>query len=88
MSKRRLAAPFRQQTQNRCRGFFDRAAGYIDARPIVASAELAGKCNLLCDRLAVDILIVVVVSFETEKSILSDLNDTLRAGVKADHQGA
>src|SRR6516162_4722365 len=81
-----MAAPLAKMRQYRGCRLFDRAAGYVDQRPIVSGAEPARCGDFLGDRLPIDILVIVAMGFEPEKPVLADLHDPFRSGVKPYYQ--
>jgi hypothetical protein len=52
----------------------------------VLGAQLARQRDLFGNRLAIDILVLVVMHLEPEQPVLPDLHDALRTGIKPDHQ--
>ena len=77
-----MPAPLAEMSKHRGGGFFDRAAGDVDKRPIVSGAEPPRCGDFLGNRLPIDILIVIAMDLEPEEPILADLHDPFRRGVK------
>ena len=56
---RRQPAPIGEQRHDGGRGFLDRTPRHVDQRPIMLGAKPARERDLLSDRMAIDILVVV-----------------------------
>ena len=86
ISCHRLPPALGQKIDYRGGGFFNRAAGDIDQRPIMFGAEFFGESDLRRHRVAVDILMIVLMRAQPKQAVLPDLHDTLWAGKKPDDQ--
>src|SRR5262249_37088895 len=82
----RQAAALRKQAHDGSGGFFNRASGDLDARPVVTRTQFSGKCYLLRYCLAVNVLVAVLMGSSSKQPILADLNDTFGTGIETDDQ--
>ena len=73
------AAPLGEKAHHGGGGLLDRAPRHVDAGPVVPGTQLARERYLLGDRLAVDVLVVIVMGSKPEQAILPDLS--IRSGL-------
>src|SRR6187455_2681376 len=78
-SENRRPSLFGQKLEHGGCGLFDRTARHVDQRPVMPCAQLAGEVDLVGDRLLVDIGIGIVMGAQSEKPVLPDLHNALRA---------
>lgn len=81
-----MPAPLAEMRKHGGCGFFDGAACHVNERPVVFGAQPPRRGDFLGNRLPVDILVVIAMDFEPKESVLPNLHDALRRGVKPDHQ--
>src|ERR1700742_3828404 len=58
--------PVSVEFENRCRGFFDRAPGDVELRPIEFRGETLCVSHFVGDRLAIDVILVVRAGTDAE----------------------